>query len=453
MFRMARYALGSLIAPVLVTACVAAAVPSAKTVHETQVLHATAEDVRAPRSAPSADGERADAAIRVEPPVVAVHTVEEKVEPKSPVAESFTRTIDRAWIEARGASRLDAGFGAATLREAASLDNGAWKGEQRRELLAYLRGDVVAGDARFTETDAFSVAQIQAGTGAAVNGVLTDETMAVLLATGFQFTAHKARAHEVKLEFYPGEIEDLDAWNREIEEKVMKQGGGFDEVNAPDGEGTIYVYVGSSLVASYRARGGPPSPIDDDGEHVAVPTAPGVYKLGAGHPHVSSNWYYSQIPWGAEIRKNEDGYEYRSAGQTRWSWATIRPARTLKDPFDAEDFEDLPEVTKDGATTWIWNKNDFGPIAWNLGPSDLYVHTTPHTEAQHAETGHGVPSSLGVSHGCVHIDPSERDEMVKRGYLAKNIVFVVRPWDDHLLPEEIRHELIAGTALTSPAQR
>ena len=234
-----------------------------------------------------------------------VHAVEDKSEPKTPAAQSFTRAIERARIEARGAPRIDAGFDAAALRAAVTLDNRAWRLDQRRELLAYLRGHVVDRDAKFTDADARIVAQLQAGSGAMADGVLTDETMAVLFAMGFRFSVRKAKPSEVKLEFYPGDIEDLDAWNREIEEKVTKNGGGFDDVNEPEGEGTIYVHVGRSIVASYRARGGPPSPIDDEHEHLAVPTTPGVYRLGAGHPHVSSNWYYSQIPWGAEIRKNE----------------------------------------------------------------------------------------------------------------------------------------------------
>ena len=97
-------------------------------------------------------------------------------------------------------------------------------------------------------------------------------------------------------------------------------------------------------------------------------------------------------------------------------------------------------------TYLIWNKNDFGPIAWNLVPSDQDVHTTPNTEAQTAE---GAPTSLGFSHGCIRIDPRERDEMVKRGYLAKDIPFVVRRWDEHLLPDEIRRDMIDRTVIAS----
>jgi hypothetical protein len=122
-------------------------------------------------------------------------------------------------------------------------------------------------------------------------------------------------------------------------------------------------------------------------------------------------------------------------------WATSNPAGTLKLPLDTEAFEGLPGVTRDGGSFLIWNKNDFGPIAWNLVPSDMYVHTTPDDEAK-ADAAPDSEASLPTSHGCVHIDPRERDEMMKRGYLGMNILFVVRRWDEHLLPDEVRHEMI-----------
>ncbi len=253
--------------------------------------------------------------------------------------------------------------------------------------LAYLRGGVVEKSAEFTTADARAVAKLQAGCGAVVDGKLRDETMAVLIAMGFHFSGRKVMPWEVKVEFYPAELEDLDGWNREIE-KVTTSGTGYRDVNAPVGEGSLYVRVGRSIVASYRARGGPPSSIRDDADHVAVVTKAGAYKLGPGHPHVTRNWYFSQIPWGAEIRKTDSGYQYRSGRFAAWSWATSNAA-TLKMPLGDTDFDGLPEVTHDGETFLLWNKNDFGPIAWNLVPSDMYVHTTPDVEQEIARRALG----------------------------------------------------------------
>ncbi len=218
-------------------------------------------------------------------------------------------------------------------------------------------------------------------------------------------------------------------------------------MSPPVGEGSIYVRIGRSIVACYRGRGGPPSTLIDDAKHVAVVTKPGTYRLGPAHAHVTSNWYFSQIPWGTEIRPNGGGYQYRWPGRSEWAWATSNPATTLKEPFDDTDFEGLPEVTRDGVTYMIWNKSDFGPIAWNLVPSDLYVHTTPDTEA--GTRPPGLARSLSCSHGCIHIDPRERDEMMKRGFLGADIQFIVRRWDEHLLPDEVRRDMLTGRGVAS----
>ncbi len=431
---------GAAIAPVLVGACVASAVSSTKTVPERPQSRTDSPGLPDGRGTPPSDGKETSPEVSADPPGQPLHGVGEGLKPKVH-ASSFTHRIERARIEARGAPRAKAGFAAPTLQAAATFDNEAWSGDQRRGLLAYLRGHAVEKDARFTKADARIVAQLQAGSGARANGEVGDETMAVLFAMGFRFSARKAMTWEVRLDFYPGEIEDLDAWNREIEEKVTKKGGGYRDVDAPEGEGSIYVHVGRSIVAGYRARGGPPSPLDDDGEHVAAPTTPGVYKLGPPHAHVTRNWYYSQIPWGAEIRKNDGGFQYRSPGRSGWLWATSNPAGTLKLPLTPDAFEGLPEVVRDGATFLTWNKNDFGPTAWNLIPSDMYLHTTPELEGE-ADAAPLVAASLPVSHGCVHIHPRDRDEMIKLGYLGMDTLFVVRRWDEHLLPDQVRHEML-----------
>jgi len=433
-------AVGGALASVFFGACVVA--PSTRTTEPPRDAH-VARDLPNDIGSPSVLSE-----FSADPPGEPVRGVEEILAPRAPPPKahvrSFTRRIDRARVEARGAARMKAGLSDAVLQAAVTFDNQQWTTDQRRDLLAYLRADMLAKDTAFTAADARIIAQIQAGSGALADGQLRDETMAVLFAMGFRFSPRKATPWEVKLDFYPGEVEDLDAWNREVDTKVTKNGGGFRDLSAPDGEGTIYVYVGRSIVAGFRARGGPPFPVNDDGEHVAGPTKPGLYRLGTAHAHVTSNWYFSQIPWGAEIRKSGDGYQYRWPGRSEWSWATSNPAGTLKLPLAIDVFDGLPQVTRDGVIYMFWNKNDFGPLAWNLVPSDMYIHTTPDAEAK-ADADAAAPNtdaSLPVSHGCIHIYPYERDEMMKWGYLGTNVLFVVRRWEEHLLPDEVRHEML-----------
>jgi hypothetical protein len=139
--------------------------------------------------------------------------------------------------------------------------------------------------------------------------------------------------------------------------------------------------------------------------------------------------------------RNAGGCQYRWPRALRVVVGDEQPRRHAKLPLDNDAFEGLPEVTRDGATFLVWNKSDFGPIAWNLVPSDMYVHTTPDEEAE-ANAAPDSETSLSASHGCIHIEPRERDEMMKRGYLGTNILFVVRRWDEHLLPDQVRREML-----------
>jgi hypothetical protein len=78
-----------------------------------------------------------------------------------------------------------------------------------------------------------------------------------------------------------------------------------------------------------------------------------------------------------------------------------------------------------------WKQNDFGVWAWNLtrdgARSTYYVHTTPDDEKA---TEEGTPVSLAQSHGCIHLRPKDRDEMMEKGYLAKGVVLIVKPYTD-----------------------
>lgn len=446
---MATRALGVLQVPILIGACGAASAPPRD----------GAQAVHAPASAEVVAVPPPPIPVSPRPRAKPLHPVEEKVEiePKvEPKPRVSRRDIDRTRIEARGATRfagrMDARFAAAAWRAVVPSANQAWSVDQRRDLLAFLRGHAVEGDPQFTEADVRIVAHLQAGSSAKSDGVISDETLAIFFAMGFRPSPRKAAGQEVKLEFYPAEFEDLAAWNREIDEKITKNHGDYEDVVHPIGEGTLYVRVGGSIVARYRARGGPPSPLEHGDHHIAEPTAPGGYLLGSAHPHVTSSWHYSQLPWGAELRAHEGGYQYRWPGRQPWEWATAHHGNHLKEPIAVSDIEDLPEVTRDGVSYRIWNKNDFGPLAWNLEPSIQYVHTTVAAEAELAAADAadaGPPSAVTVtltaSHGCIHVDPRERDEMMARGYLGKDIPILVRRWNEYLLPDEIRRELLDAT--------
>jgi hypothetical protein len=418
--------------PVMASLFIAAVPPSAnETRAPAQELHVTA----GAGGGPSDEDTKLSAPLDTELP--APRGVPQRGVPanaSAPIAAAVPRLLDRATIEARGRSARapDAIWGAIAFNAE------TWTGAARRDLIAFLRGAKPNPSATFEDADIRVIAALQAGSGAVVDGRLTDPTIAVLFATGFRFSSRHASGL-VELDFYPSELEDLDGWASEIREKVVKRGLGFRDVEPPNGEGRIYVRVDGRLVGAYRARGGPPSTLRDIDEHIAEPSRPGAYTLGAPHARVTSAWYASQIPWGAEIRRSGDGYQYRRPRGANWWWATDHPGNRLKKPLKLDDFGDLPQELRDGAFVWIWNKNDFGPIAWNLTPSDLFVHTTPDAEEDSAK---GKEVVLIVSHGCVHIVPRERDEMIARGYLRRDVRFVVRRTEEHLLPGEARLEAL-----------
>jgi hypothetical protein len=307
----------------------------------------------------------------------------------------------------------------------------------RAQIIGFLRGAVADRTAVFSQADAQRVAHFQEHAGAAVDGLIGASTMAVLLHSGLRFSHLPAvEASAVLISFYPGEFEDLEAWQQRVDQAIAN-GGGYRDVQAPPGSGRLYIQVGGRVIATYTARGGPPINMADGSDHTAGPTAHGVYTLGPGHPIVTSSWPYSQIPWGAEIRQVGDDFQYRPEGAAEWCWAS-GPSCTLQTPLDTDDFTDLEQVVREGQTCLVWNKNDFGRIGWRLQGTADFVHTTPDTEMAAAQQQKVV---LAPSHGCIHVIPGERDEMTARGYLQGGVKIDVKAYHEHLLPARLRDSL------------
>ncbi len=217
--------------------------------------------------------------------------------------------------------------------------------------------------------------------------------------------------------------------------------------------GTIYVQVAGKVVASYEACGGPDiaESIPDEGGHSHDATPAGKYVLSGPERHTTKNWPTSVVPWGAPIRLRDDNIvEYQVAGQWRVATGpsgTVSQAnelffrRRLKKALKPEEkelaawvarniFEPNPKVPM-AAVVKEWKRNDFGPWAFNMKKGGertaYYVHTTP---ADELATEHNEPVQLAHSHGCIHIKPADRDEMMKAGYLAKGVEFEVRKYTD-----------------------
>jgi hypothetical protein len=236
--------------------------------------------------------------------------------------------------------------------------------------------------------------------------------------------------------------------------------------------GRFYVYVRGQPVKEYDACGGPPADQAhaDRGGHYAAPTTAGNYILGGAQHYTTDSWPTSTIPWGAQIRVRDDQeIEYSTDGatwlpatgtegcvtrswmafeqRTRAATAAQQNAAGASDPnyvnvdpapLTADDIKSINEQSRSffyagGVLTPTYVKNDFGVWAWNLqsqgahglSRTGMFVHTTPHDEAS---TAAGQPFQLTDSHGCIHIRPVDRDEMMNLGYLQKGVHFNVKKY-------------------------
>jgi hypothetical protein len=147
------------------------------------------------------------------------------------------------------------------------------------------------------------------------------------------------------------------------------------------------------------------------------------------------------VPWGAAIRDNGGIIEYQ-VGST-WKAASGRFGSVTNAilRFSARSHRRLGLLRADelaramffSGTTLItrWNKNDFGKWSWNLKRdghrTPYFIHTTPGDEAA---TAAATAFEMEQSHGCVHIRPRDRDEMMAAGALREGVEVRVMPYGD-----------------------
>jgi hypothetical protein len=276
-----------------------------------------------------------------------------------------------------------------------------------------------------------------------VDGALGPTTMAILLRNGLELSAVKAKAGDVQLVFYPGEFEDLGAW-KEARAKAQAEAKGDKEREfemlynyVPKGHGTIYVKHKGNVVDSIQARGGPPFTMHDRG-HTADPSKAGSYKLGAGKSVITKSWATSQIAWGAPIREHDGEIQFKNPGKD-WQYATGKHAVT-KDLTREYFLDESGNVVKE------WRLNDFGETGFRVeGSPGLYIHTGPESEealkqeveVQGTDEQHVVHEQMELthSHGCLHVDPYDRNRWMRTGYLQKGVTITIKKYEDSLDPK------------------
>jgi hypothetical protein len=248
-------------------------------------------------------------------------------------------------------------------------------------------------------------------------------------------------AKRVLLVLYPGEELKTEAPDETGKIRHLKDA-------AQTYHGHIYVVGGKD--EAYEAVGGfPPGKTHKDlggGGHYEGITPPGWFTLGPAEHHTTLSWPMSVIPWGAKLRIGTDkeleylvGTTWKKATGPHGEWTRAQSRWHQRDgesPKVSEEEREgfLATVVDDKGNLryneWIFN--DFGKWSWNLmrggKRTGYYIHTTPGDEQFRAGLKKYFPLLLGQSHGCVHLDPKDRDEMMAKGYLRAGIPVRIMPY-------------------------
>lgn len=204
--------------------------------------------------------------------------------------------------------------------------------------------------------------------------------------------------------------------------------------------GHIYVNDGDESFEVAGGRSG--SSTIEPGGHRAGITPPGRYVLDHAEQHTTRNWPGSVVPWGAKLRERNDVVEYQVGNNWR---AASGPQGAVTTALVLWHHRSGKHVTidvagrqarqmfydEDGKLTAEWLQNDFGKWSWNMKRNGVrtayYIHTTPDDEEA---TRLKKPFELAYSHGCLHIRPRERDEMMRKRYLAADVPVEVKRYDE-----------------------
>jgi len=190
------------------------------------------------------------------------------------------------------------------------------------------------------------------------------------------------------------------------------------------------------IVGIYDAVGGPKTPIMRADGYQAGPTDKGEYVIAYCAKHSSPRMYrtWSNIRWGTPLRERKGILEVYINGK----WQALKNF-TSATKTDIQDYHQQLYGSWKVPKTWVFN--DFGHITCYFfqdinknrrldGKERIhaeFVHTTPGNEAQSAQ---GKPVILTESHGCIHVEPSDIDNMIKNGYLNKGNTLIIHSYPD-----------------------
>ena len=173
-------------------------------------------------------------------------------------------------------------------------------------------------------------------------------------------------------------------------------------------------------------------------------------------PHDGGGVYHRRSQGSPRLRADSLPYQYLDMVEARLGDPHRRPPREERRLLQGKSIDperpghpraaiiDKNQKLYGSATvpsTWLFN--DFGPKQFRYyrdvnhnkrfdpGIDVLMpemIHTTPGDEALKAQGQ--PPAPLGESHGCVHVEPSDRDAMQKAGILSPGTPFIIHGYNE-----------------------
>ncbi len=240
----------------------------------------------------------------------------------------------------------------------------------------------------------------------------------------------------------------------------------------PLSPGILHFYPGQKVLAFLVdgrlktwaiAWGGPPTeqpprPGEPFGEG---PTNPGRYVIWRIAPYTTKTWKDSVIRWGTRLRPDPNDRRDVLYEISPGKWASVREATkgtwTRRDIMD--EYRDLygkHEVPR----RWVFNafgkvairyfkdKNNDGKLDAGETLEGEMFHSTAENEA---ETAQNKPNFMFRSHGCIHLKPIQRDNLIKTGVFARGRSLIIHTYDeryrrqpgdpagvDAMIPQDVR---------------
>lgn len=204
------------------------------------------------------------------------------------------------------------------------------------------------------------------------------------------------------------------------------------------GQNLLSIKKGKVFVSKYEAWGGPAS-IGSDPRMAEEPTWPGTYVIHGTQTYTTPTWALSKIKWGTPLmdkpKINDVYYQLPSK-----KWGSVKKDIGADRKYIIQLYFSYYGKMK-VPSTWVFN--DFGPISirWfkdhngnkvldkNEVLSGQMFHTTPENEA---EASQGKTVHLVHSHGCIHLNPKDRDVIMSLGGFKPKTTFVVHRYDEKI---------------------